>query len=235
MPRRFTRGISHGHTLSLFRTLPNKHHRVYQERFAARKSFYTRCPSLPPHRMKSPPKRDCVGFLRSRMEKIGHAEIQDRRFAHQLADEFPEKWGRAGRRPSEAHGKYPSYVEPWYHSRGCRCRCDSGVRPVKISSTATGPGRFEDPFGPSWHIATHVEDVAPDEMHKRAPARPSARALALSRVVDQCQGLSPPPTLYRYSEGRCARRGRSLHSRTTSKSNGLQLKPALLPNRVTGG
>jgi PhnB protein len=29
-------------------------------------------------------------------------------------------------------------------------------------------GRVEDPFGHSWQIATHVEDVPPEEMAKRS-------------------------------------------------------------------
>ena len=35
-------------------------------------------------------------------------------------------------------------------------------------------GSFEDPFGHRWHVATHVEDVPPDEMEKRAAAAMSA-------------------------------------------------------------
>jgi PhnB protein len=31
-------------------------------------------------------------------------------------------------------------------------------------------GSLEDPFGHQWHFATHVEDVPPDEMAKRAEA-----------------------------------------------------------------
>ncbi len=29
-------------------------------------------------------------------------------------------------------------------------------------------GQFEDPFGHKWSVATHVEDVSPDEMNRRA-------------------------------------------------------------------
>lgn len=29
-------------------------------------------------------------------------------------------------------------------------------------------GQFEDPFGHKWSVGTHVEDVPPDEMEKRA-------------------------------------------------------------------
>jgi PhnB protein len=31
-------------------------------------------------------------------------------------------------------------------------------------------GQFEDPFGHRWSVATHVEDVPPDEMTKRMEA-----------------------------------------------------------------
>jgi PhnB protein len=29
-------------------------------------------------------------------------------------------------------------------------------------------GTFEDPFGHKWNVATHVEDVSPEDMQKRA-------------------------------------------------------------------
>jgi PhnB protein len=31
-------------------------------------------------------------------------------------------------------------------------------------------GSIVDPFGHIWHLATHVEDVSPEEMEKRAAA-----------------------------------------------------------------
>jgi PhnB protein len=31
-------------------------------------------------------------------------------------------------------------------------------------------GQFEDPFGHRWSVATHIEDVAPDELARRAAA-----------------------------------------------------------------
>jgi len=31
-------------------------------------------------------------------------------------------------------------------------------------------GTIRDPFGHKWHIGTHIEDVPPDEMKKRAEA-----------------------------------------------------------------
>ena len=35
-------------------------------------------------------------------------------------------------------------------------------------------GMVTDPFGHSWSFATHIEDVSPEEMHKRAAAQPDS-------------------------------------------------------------
>jgi PhnB protein len=37
-------------------------------------------------------------------------------------------------------------------------------------------GAVKDPFGHKWHIATHIEDVAPDEMQRRAAKLFGAKA-----------------------------------------------------------
>jgi PhnB protein len=44
------------------------------------------------------------------------------------------------------------------------------LRPVEDQFYGDRSGRFEDPFGHQWDVATHVEDVGPDEMRKRAAA-----------------------------------------------------------------
>jgi PhnB protein len=41
-------------------------------------------------------------------------------------------------------------------------------------------GRVTDPFGHSWSLATHIEDVAPEEMQKRAQQAMKARQRAQS-------------------------------------------------------
>jgi PhnB protein len=48
------------------------------------------------------------------------------------------------------------------------------LRPVEDQFYGDRSARFEDPFGHRWDIATHVEDVAPDEMEKRASATTTA-------------------------------------------------------------
>ena len=42
------------------------------------------------------------------------------------------------------------------------------MRPVEDKFYGDRSGSFEDPFGHHWHVATHVEEVPPDEISKRA-------------------------------------------------------------------
>ena len=44
------------------------------------------------------------------------------------------------------------------------------IRPVEDKFYGDRAGTIEDPFGHHWHLATHVEDVPPDEMERRAAA-----------------------------------------------------------------
>jgi len=44
----------------------------------------------------------------------------------------------------------------------------SAERPVENQFYGDRTGQFQDPFGHRWHVATHVEDVPPEEMQKRA-------------------------------------------------------------------
>jgi PhnB protein len=56
-----------------------------------------------------------------------------------------------------------------------RRRCDRAVkagatslRPVEDQFYGDRAGQFEDPFGHRWSVASHVEDVPPEEMAERA-------------------------------------------------------------------
>jgi len=44
------------------------------------------------------------------------------------------------------------------------------LRPVEDQFYGDRSGQFEDPFGHRWNVATHVEDVPPEKMAKRAQA-----------------------------------------------------------------
>ena len=101
--------------------------------------------------------------------KVGHAELELGDSIIMLADEHPEM----GIRGPKTIGGTPVTIQRLRRGRGQRLRaCLEGRRngdargrePVLRRST----GQFEDPFGHRWSVATHVEDVSPDEMAKRA-------------------------------------------------------------------
>jgi PhnB protein len=46
----------------------------------------------------------------------------------------------------------------------------TAMRKVEDQFYGDRAGQFEDPFGHTWFVATHVEDVPPEEMEKRAAA-----------------------------------------------------------------
>jgi len=49
------------------------------------------------------------------------------------------------------------------------------LKPVQDQFYGDRSGFIQDPFGHLWGVATHVEDVAPEELEKRAKkARPAA-------------------------------------------------------------
>jgi PhnB protein len=101
--------------------------------------------------------------------KIGHAEIEIGDSVIMLADEFPDM----GVRGPKAFGGSPVmltvYVENVDDVFGRALNAGAtSVRPVENQFYGDRAGRFEDPFGHQWHVATHVEDVPPEEMPKRA-------------------------------------------------------------------
>ena len=87
-----------------------------------------------------------------------------------LADEFPDM----GIRGPKAIGGTPVTIMRLRRGRrrGLR-RAPSqagatALRPVEDQFYGDRTGQFEDPFGHRWSVATHVEDVPPEEMEKRA-------------------------------------------------------------------
>ena len=103
--------------------------------------------------------------------RIGHAEIKIGDSPIMLADEFPEMGARS---PQSLGGSPVSILLYVEDVNACAEQVVAAgakvVRPVKDQFYGDRSGSFEDPFGHQWHIATHVEDVAPEEMHKRAAA-----------------------------------------------------------------
>jgi PhnB protein len=101
--------------------------------------------------------------------KIGHAELQIGNSVIMLADEFPDMNVRG----PKAFGGTPVTVMVYVEDVDqAFARAIKGgakeVRPVMDQFYGDRSGEFEDPFGHRWNVATHVEDVPPDEMAKRA-------------------------------------------------------------------
>jgi len=103
--------------------------------------------------------------------KIGHAELQFGDSVVMLADEYPDM-GYVG---PKAVGGTPVtigvYVEDVDKTFDAAVKAGAkALRPVEDQFYGDRSGQFEDPFGHRWSIQTHIEDVPPDEMEKRAAA-----------------------------------------------------------------
>ena len=103
--------------------------------------------------------------------KIGHAEIEIGDGLVMLADPFAPEQG--GTRSAKDIGDTPVTVMVYVEDvDDCYKRAlDNGAKQVGegVQDQFYGDrsGSFIDPFGHKWHIATHVEDVSPEDMEKR--------------------------------------------------------------------
>jgi len=103
--------------------------------------------------------------------RVGHAEIELGDSVIMLADEFPEYGGKSpetlGGSPVSIHLYVPD-VDAFFKralAAGARER-----KRVEDQFYGDRSGQLEDPFGHLWWVATHKEDVPPDEMQKRVRA-----------------------------------------------------------------
>jgi PhnB protein len=101
--------------------------------------------------------------------RVGHAEMQigDSRFM--LADEYPEMNAKS----PKAYGGCPLglyiYVEDCDKIVAQAVAAGARItRPVKDQFYGDRNGTVEDPFGYSWSIGTHKEDLTMDQIHQRA-------------------------------------------------------------------
>jgi PhnB protein len=101
--------------------------------------------------------------------KIGHAELQLGDSLLMVADEFPEMGGRSPRTVGGSPVIVSVYVDDVdaVFERAAQAGA-TVVRPVETQFYGDRAGQFEDPFGHQWSVATHVEDVPPDELERRA-------------------------------------------------------------------
>ena len=101
--------------------------------------------------------------------KIGHAELEIGNSVLMLADEHPEMDARGPKTVGGTPVSLHVYVEDAdsVFERAIKAGGEA-LRPVEDKFYGDRAGSFEDPFGHQWHVATHVEDIPPDEMSKRA-------------------------------------------------------------------
>ncbi|MEA2474389.1 MAG: PhnB protein [Thermoleophilaceae bacterium] len=101
--------------------------------------------------------------------KLGHAEIQIGDAVVMLADESPEMNFRSPKTIGGTPVTIHVYVEDADAVFDAAVAAGANsLRPVENQFYGDRSGQFEDPFGHRWNVATHVEDVPPDEMEKRA-------------------------------------------------------------------
>jgi PhnB protein len=100
--------------------------------------------------------------------KVGHAELQIGDSVVMLADEFPEMGHRG---PQSLGGSAVSmhlYVENVDEVFGRAVTAGATPKqPVKDQFYGDRVGALTDPFGHVWTVATHKEDVSPEEMRRR--------------------------------------------------------------------
>jgi len=101
--------------------------------------------------------------------RVGHAELELGDSIIMLADENPQMEirgpGAIGGTPVSLH----VYVEDSdaTFERAVQAGAKA-LRPVEDRFYGDRSGQFQDPFGHRWDVSTHVEDVPPEEMSKRA-------------------------------------------------------------------
>ena len=107
--------------------------------------------------------------------RIGHAELQLGNSMIMLADENAQMDVRGPRAIGGTPVSLHVYVEDSdaVFERAVQAGAKS-LRAVEDRFYGDRSGQFEDPFGHRWDVSTHVEDVPPEEMSKRAAAAMAA-------------------------------------------------------------
>jgi PhnB protein len=107
--------------------------------------------------------------------RLGHAELEIGTAVVMLSDEFPD----LGIRGPKAIGGTPVTIslyvenvdEVFARAVGAGA---TALRPVADQFYGDRTGQFVDPFGHRWSVATHIEDLSPQEMAERAGVATSA-------------------------------------------------------------
>jgi PhnB protein len=103
--------------------------------------------------------------------KIGHAEIQIGDSRLMLADEHPQMGIRGPQSIGGTPVTFALYVDD-VDAVAARVLAAGAklLKPVQDQFYGDRSGTFTDPFGHNWTVATHKEDVSPEEIKRRAAA-----------------------------------------------------------------
>jgi PhnB protein len=100
--------------------------------------------------------------------KVGHAELTIGESVIMLADEFPDMGVLGPRSVGGSPVTIHVYVEDVDATFDRAVKAGASVvRPVEDKFYGDRGGEFEDPYGHRWSIATHKEDLSPEEMQRR--------------------------------------------------------------------
>ena len=100
--------------------------------------------------------------------KIGHAEIRIGNSMLMLSDEWPDMDAYGPKHRGGATATFVVYVPDVDTAFDKAVRSGAKVdRPVQDQPCGDRMVTVIDPFGHKWRLATHVEDVSPDELKRR--------------------------------------------------------------------
>jgi PhnB protein len=101
--------------------------------------------------------------------RIGHAELELGDSVVMLADEYPELDVRGPKAIGGSPVVLAIYVDDVDDVVDRAAAAGATVtRPVEDRFYGDRVGQIEDPFGHIWSVQTHIEDVSPEEMQRRA-------------------------------------------------------------------
>jgi PhnB protein len=103
--------------------------------------------------------------------KVGHAELELGSSLIMLSDEWPDMGAKGPKAYGGSAVTLHVYVDDVDSAVERAVAAGATVlRPVEDRFYGDRSGSIEDPFGHVWNLATHVEDVPPDELARRAEA-----------------------------------------------------------------
>ena len=101
--------------------------------------------------------------------RVGHAELQVGDSVIMLSDEFPEMGARSPQSLGGSPVSIHLYVEDADAIFSQAIAAGAKVkRPIADQFYGDRLGGVEDPFGHTWWISTHKEDLSPQEIERRA-------------------------------------------------------------------